>query len=110
MLQFGGVVCGDKSRVEVLGGGDFLGDVTHDSDIHAGELRVLCESGGDDVIPFLIVFVVVTLFSVGPTNARSAENTSFYLGGDAHASDGAVDDELDNLMTVGEATLVIAVV
>ena len=109
VLKFGGAVGGDKSRVEVLGGGDFLGDVADDSDVHAGELGVFSKSRGNDVIAFLIVFVITTPISVG-SSTGSAENTTFYLGRDANASDSAVDDKLDNFMTVGEASLMIAVV
>lgn len=110
VLKFGGAVGGDKSRVEVLGGGDFLGDVADDSDVHAGELGVFSKSRGNDVIAFLIVFVITTLISVRSSATGSAENTTFYLGRDANASDSAVDDKLDNFMTVGEASLMIAVV
>ena len=108
VLEAGGVVGGDESRVEVLCGGDVFGNMANHGDVDAGELEVFSEGRGHNVIAFLIVIVIAPTRAVGPM-AGSAENTAFYLGGDTNASDSAVDDSLENFMTVGVRTLVVAV-
>ena len=108
VLELGDLVGGDESGVEVLGGGDILGDVTYNGDVDAGELGVFGDGRSDNVITFLIVIVIAATGAVGPTTG-SAKNTAFYLGGDTNASNGAVDDSLENFVTIGEGSLVVAV-